>query len=62
MPCCQVPGVPFIPVLSILLNVYLMASLDAQTWAKFLGWMVIGKQSLNHKYLKSYSIIYPQDY
>ena len=39
----QVPGVPFVPCISILLNVYLMASLDIETWAKFLAWMAIGK-------------------
>lgn len=38
----KVPGVPFVPVISILLNVYLMASLNAETWAKFLAWMAIG--------------------
>ena len=29
-------------MVSILLNVYLMVSLDAETWAKFLAWMVLG--------------------
>ena len=37
------PGVPFVPCISILLNVYLMSSLDIETWAKFLAWMAIGK-------------------
>jgi len=38
----KVPGVPFVPVISILLNVYLMASLDWLTWVKFGGWMAVG--------------------
>eukprot|EP00090_Calanus_glacialis_P009799 TRINITY_DN18202_c0_g1_i1.p1 TRINITY_DN18202_c0_g1~~TRINITY_DN18202_c0_g1_i1.p1 ORF type:complete len:411 (-),score=88.28 TRINITY_DN18202_c0_g1_i1:345-1433(-) len=38
----KVPLVPFIPTLSILLNVYLMVSMDAATWAKFGIWMLIG--------------------
>lgn len=38
----KVPFVPFIPTLSILLNVYLMVSMDAATWAKFGIWMLLG--------------------
>merc|ERR1719430_584550 len=38
----KVPLVPFIPTLSILLNMYLMVSMDASTWAKFCVWMLIG--------------------
>lgn len=38
----KVPLVPFIPTLSILLNVYLMVSMDAATWAKFGIWMLLG--------------------
>merc|ERR1712106_1036975 len=38
----KVPLVPFIPTLGILLNVYLMVSMDAATWAKFGIWMLIG--------------------
>ena len=34
--------VPFVPTLSILLNVYLMVSMDAATWAKFGVWMLLG--------------------
>jgi len=38
----KVPMVPFVPTLSILLNVYLMVSMDAATWAKFGVWMLLG--------------------
>ncbi|KRT78146.1 hypothetical protein AMK59_8097 [Oryctes borbonicus] len=38
----KVPLVPFIPALSILINVYLMLMLDAQTWIRFGVWMLIG--------------------
>ena len=52
----QVPGVPFVPMVSILLNVYLMVSLDAETWAKFLAWMVLGDTlHCTHKYRISIS-------
>lgn len=56
---CQVPGVPFVPILSILLNVYLMASLDAETWAKFLAWMVIGDLFIVTNIPKSHLIKFP---
>lgn len=38
----KVPLVPFIPAFSILLNTYLMASLDAATWGKFGIWNFLG--------------------
>nr|CAD7268398.1 unnamed protein product [Timema shepardi] len=38
----KVPLVPFIPGLSILVNIYLMMVLDGPTWIRFLAWMVIG--------------------
>nr|CAD7406927.1 unnamed protein product [Timema cristinae] len=38
----NVPLVPFIPGLSILVNIYLMMVLDGPTWIRFLVWMVIG--------------------
>lgn len=36
------PGVPFVPVLSILVSVYLMLNLPAETWVRFLIWMAVG--------------------
>lgn len=38
----QVPLVPLIPCLSILLNIYLMMKLDVHTWIRFSIWLLIG--------------------
>ncbi|XP_065073481.1 cationic amino acid transporter 2-like [Ochlerotatus camptorhynchus] len=38
----KVPLVPFIPMLSILVNIYLMFQLDAATWISFSVWLLIG--------------------
>ncbi|XP_052432550.1 high affinity cationic amino acid transporter 1 [Carassius gibelio] len=38
----KVPLLPFLPVLSMFINVYLMMQLDAGTWMRFAIWMVIG--------------------
>lgn len=46
----EVPLVPALPCLSILINLYLMFQLDANTWIRFLVWLVLGKFNLfaNH--------------
>jgi APA family basic amino acid/polyamine antiporter len=36
------PGVPVVPVLSVLASVYLMLNLPAATWVRFLIWMAVG--------------------
>lgn len=36
------PGVPIIPILSILFCLYLMISLPILTWIRFLTWLIIG--------------------
>ncbi|CAL8364731.1 unnamed protein product [Lota lota] len=38
----KVPMLPFIPVISMFVNVYLMMQLDRGTWIRFAVWMVIG--------------------
>lgn len=38
----KVPFVPFLPLLSIFLNLYLMFQLDIHTWIRFGIWLVIG--------------------
>jgi amino acid transporter len=38
----QVPFVPVLPTLSIVINVYLMLKLSRPTWIRFGGWLVIG--------------------
>ncbi|MDQ3465944.1 MAG: amino acid permease [Actinomycetota bacterium] len=36
------PGVPWIPILSVLACVYLMLNLPGDTWLRFLAWLAIG--------------------
>jgi APA family basic amino acid/polyamine antiporter len=36
------PWVPWIPLLGIMVNGYMMASLPMDTWLRVLGWMVVG--------------------
>lgn len=38
----QVPMLPFIPVISMFVNIYLMMQLEERTWVKFSIWMAIG--------------------
>uniref|UniRef100_A0A672T147 Solute carrier family 7 member 1 n=1 Tax=Sinocyclocheilus grahami TaxID=75366 RepID=A0A672T147_SINGR len=39
----KVPLLPFLPILSMFINVYLMMQLDRGTWMRFAIWMAIGK-------------------
>ncbi|RVE65087.1 hypothetical protein OJAV_G00132380 [Oryzias javanicus] len=38
----KVPLLPFVPVISMFVNVYLMMQLDRGTWIRFAIWMVLG--------------------
>uniref|UniRef100_A0AAX7VS78 Cationic amino acid transporter C-terminal domain-containing protein n=1 Tax=Astatotilapia calliptera TaxID=8154 RepID=A0AAX7VS78_ASTCA len=38
----KVPMLPFIPVISMFVNIYLMMQLEERTWVKFSIWMAIG--------------------
>jgi APA family basic amino acid/polyamine antiporter len=38
----RVPFVPVVPIIGALLCIYLMTKLDAQTWLRFGGWLVLG--------------------
>jgi APA family basic amino acid/polyamine antiporter len=38
----KVPGVPWLPILSILACTWLMVNLSVETWARFVIWLVIG--------------------
>ena len=39
----KVPLVPFLPCLSVLINLYLMFQLDVPTWIRFGVWMILGE-------------------
>ena len=36
------PGVPWLPILSIVACAWLMVNLSVETWARFVIWLVIG--------------------
>lgn len=49
----QVPLLPWLPLLSVFVNIYLMMQLDLATWCRFAVWMAVGENILFTYVLKN---------
>lgn len=46
----QVPFIPALPLLSVLINVFLMVQLGGETWLRYAIWMLVGKSFFRGAY------------
>ena len=53
----RTPCVPFIPLVSVLFNSFLMMSLSSLTWSRFVIWMVVGETYPTFFFLFNFVII-----
>lgn len=48
----KVPLLPWLPLFSVFVNIYLMMQLDWGTWCRFTAWMIIGVLNVSDSVLQ----------